>query len=682
MKQIARFGILIILAVCMVASLSYAQVSRTLAGGKLHYYTDSAFATGDAIQWPYGTRGWNVDMLTSAGVDIGVKMTWTDAGGVTHDVKIAEAADNRFTDMVNVVIPVEGAFKRVFKAPPPARVIDGKNWQDITSIDDPVDADIPSDEMIYNHCTTWTDIDIERWTYTFNTDANGDFVILEWLFTNTSNETKKDVYFGLRAQPGTNNHYSQADRWGNYIGAEFSSGVDSLRLYYNTNANRVGDNRDDRADPANLYGNFTKPQYMGFVLVHADKSVDDESDDPNAPHKGGWSQRQLSPDLNSNTPEQIYDFLKDPWDPTNPDLVLWPGTNGLIRAYPPDFDIRTENPEREQEKAGLFSCGPYQMKPGDNVRIVMAYAGGAISPRLAIDAGWAYDPNYEGLRPRRPMPYAVPSVGINKGDLLTKEQKDALISTGLDSMLNNAMKAIRLWNRSGVKSGKGTFDVDFAPPSPSLSLTSKPGFINLEIGDEAEVSGSDIQGYRVYRNYLRPPSLDTPTDTSFVMVKELPVGTREWKDENVARGQNYYYYVTAYNSKGIESSRFLNRGSVGTPEEAVSPQRPPATDWKNSVVVVPNPYHSRGALKFSGSSKLTFYNTPAYCRIHIYTMTGDLVETLYHNEGTGDEDWDRQDTFSTMQIVSGIYLYVVEELDGPHGAATGETAIGKFIVVK
>jgi hypothetical protein len=99
------------------------------------------------------------------------------------------------------------------------------------------------------------------------------------------------------------------------------------------------------------------------------------------------------------------------------------------------------------------------------------------------------------------------------------------------------------------------------------------------------------------------------------------------------------------------------------------------------VVVVPNPYHVEAAQRYSGR-RLNFLNLPAFANIHIYTMTGDRVMTLEHDTSTGDKDWLRQDTFSTMEIVSGIYLFVVEELDGPDGRATGEHAIGKFVVIK
>ena len=63
-------------------------------------------------------------------------------------------------------------------------------------------------------------------------------------------------------------------------------------------------------------------------------------------------------------------------------------------------------------------------------------------------------------------------------------------------------------------------------------------------------------------------------------------------------------------------------------------------------------------------------------------MVGDLVQSISHSLGTGDVDWLRQDTFSTVEIVSGIYIYVVEELDSPGGSPTGKTATGKFVVIK
>ena len=100
--------------------------------------------------------------------------------------------------------------------------------------------------------------------------------------------------------------------------------------------------------------------------------------------------------------------------------------------------------------------------------------------------------------------------------------------------------------------------------------------------------------------------------------------------------------------------------------------RAPDPSWEQNVVVVPNPYHAQGADKYSGKS-LIFLNIPAYANIDIYTMTGDRVRTIRHSSGTGNDRWEKQD--------NGIYIFVVEELDGPNGAPTGKKTIGKFVVI-
>jgi hypothetical protein len=58
-----------------------------------------------------------------------------------------------------------------------------------------------------------------------------------------------------------------------------------------------------------------------------------------------------------------------------------------------------------------------------------------------------------------------------------------------------------------------------------------------------------------------------------------------------------------------------------------------------------------------------FMNIPPYCKISIYTMTGDLIKVIDHTDGSGDETWGNpkidftHSTSSTGQlIVSGLYI--------------------------
>jgi hypothetical protein len=111
------------------------------------------------------------------------------------------------------------------------------------------------------------------------------------------------------------------------------------------------------------------------------------------------------------------------------------------------------------------------------------------------------------------------------------------------------------------------------------------------------------------------------------------------------------------------------------------------------VEVFPNPYRIDGnysADKYEGTAttysttydrRIRFNNVPPRCNIRIYTLDGDLVQTLYH-EVTDVRDTDAThaewDLISrnTQAVVSGIYLFSVENLD------TGEEQIGKFVIIK
>ena len=74
--------------------------------------------------------------------------------------------------------------------------------------------------------------------------------------------------------------------------------------------------------------------------------------------------------------------------------------------------------------------------------------------------------------------------------------------------------------------------------------------------------------------------------------------------------------------------------------------------------------------------ELQFINLPNQCEIKIYTLAGDLLETIYHDDPTkGYEDWNL--TSSVGQAVSsGIYLYTVQD------TATGEVQVDKFVIIK
>ncbi|WP_290663309.1 hypothetical protein [Ignavibacterium sp.] len=99
--------------------------------------------------------------------------------------------------------------------------------------------------------------------------------------------------------------------------------------------------------------------------------------------------------------------------------------------------------------------------------------------------------------------------------------------------------------------------------------------------------------------------------------------------------------------------------------------------------VVPNPYVAaasfepqRFAVMGRGERKIEFRNLPANCTIRIYTLNGELVQTLKHdgNINKGFVEWNLRNS-DQLEIAPGLYIYHVD------GGDVG-TYIGKFAIIK
>ncbi|MCL4511691.1 MAG: T9SS type A sorting domain-containing protein [Bacteroidetes bacterium] len=96
------------------------------------------------------------------------------------------------------------------------------------------------------------------------------------------------------------------------------------------------------------------------------------------------------------------------------------------------------------------------------------------------------------------------------------------------------------------------------------------------------------------------------------------------------------------------------------------------------IRVVPNPYNlgsNPNLLRYVGEpNQIGFLNIPPVCTIKIYTELGQLIKTIQHANGSGDEYWNLT-TSSNQIVVSGVYIVVFQ-------TPTGQTAIKKFVVIR
>jgi hypothetical protein len=91
------------------------------------------------------------------------------------------------------------------------------------------------------------------------------------------------------------------------------------------------------------------------------------------------------------------------------------------------------------------------------------------------------------------------------------------------------------------------------------------------------------------------------------------------------------------------------------------------------IKVVPNPYIGRAAWQMDdGIRKLEFIHLPQDATVRIYTLSGDLVQTLEHS-GSGTLVWNMLSE-NNQAIAPGLYFYHVESEVG--------SKVGKFAVIK
>lgn len=164
-----------------------------------------------------------------------------------------------------------------------------------------------------------------------------------------------------------------------------------------------------------------------------------------------------------------------------------------------------------------------------------------------------------------------------------------------------------------------------------------------------------------------------------------------YTDVGLLNNLDYYYAVTSF-SLPDKVLRFpALESSISISSFNVTPgTKPPSA--VGQVAVVPNPY--RGDIAYQSYNppwerpkgsrdywmeqdrRIQFINLPAYCEIKIFTIAGDLIQTILHdNPDKGYEDWNLTSRVG-QAVSSGIYLYTVED------KYTGEIQVDKFVIIK
>lgn len=600
--------------------------------------------------WPYDSRYFNFSSkkmyIESWGVWLGVR----NFKGVNDTTaKDAFVACGNLYLSSNDITPLS-LQKRIRFPYPSVSVYDGTGQTKIESFDNAsVVPSLVCDEQIESVWTTSLGITVQLKTYAYAIEGHRNYIIFDYRFINTGNvdknvQTKElskqlnDVWFGIPFSTDIKPRFggTEIDDNYEYYGSTYSNRVkgdksaDSARVLIAWDGDHV-DTESYDPDPITLEPRVQG--YYGLGVLHVDKQAID--------------------DLESGSSDNSA-------QPVNVD-----GDSGLESS--PSTQIQKLSQGGNKNFAGygtdnfLMSFGPYNIPVNEDVRIVLVQIIDGVSRDKAVELGMQ-----------------------RLSGKITKEQYEAQVATGRDSLFKSLNSAKIAFTKK--------FNIPDPPPSPdSLFVSSGIGSIKINWSASAENAvdqdskKKDFSGYKIYRAAISP-------ENNWEKIYECGGNSgnpiiHSYVDSSVVMGFDYYYAVTSFDDGksntlmpglSLESSRLTSTAYVGA-SAAVAPQKN-QQDIKNNLRVVPNPFNIRSVNygdpnnpSDASNNKLLFVGLPGKCTIRIFTVSGDLVKTIYHDSGLGSEEWN-QVTDSNQFIVSGLYIAHVESEVG--------NEIIKFVVIR
>lgn len=306
----------------------------------------------------------------------------------------------------------------------------------------------------------------------------------------------------------------------------------------------------------------------------------------------------------------------------------------------------------------LVSCGPYDLVPGESIKLVFAEVLGEMDRQKIVEGG------------------------VENIELLPDASKDSLLKNvqACRELYNKNGKNYRIEDHPPMTPTNGENSLDITVPDSGGVVIKWPKI--PETYSDPITGLNDFAGYRVYRSYnfcIGP----------WELVHDIPKGEAVIDDDGnvvlyskkgIYPGVGLYYCATSYDEEGNES------GKVNANRFPIYSKRPSNTEFPKKVYVVPNPFRQHSGLMGANEARrIQFVGLPAKCTIRIYTPVGELIKTIEHDDGSDSEAWgsirdlDYQTSKWMQSVQPGMYIYHVESLvEGQKE----KSYIGKFAIIK
>lgn len=408
----------------------------------------------------------------------------------------------------------------------------------------------------------------------------------------------------------------------------------------------------------------------------------------------------------------------------------WANTQNLIR--------------QNGNRSNLISAGPFAtLNPGDEMEIMFAVVCASTTE--------------DGSKlPSENTTVQMSQFIKNAADARTSymgedKNRNGMLDPTEDTNNNNTLDAGEDKNGNGILdlsediNENGSLDRLIFPEPPA---TPKTKFIvgdgkvdmywtnNSVISKDPVTKKLDFEGFKIYRTQLAyDMQANVDVDKSLKLIRSFDNADNNLFFNNgfseialptpitFEGDPNTYYYKYTFNNmaNGWQHAVALTAFDTGDSLLKVQSQETskmenvfrifPGTPANGSIktnepYVYPNPYYGiaswEGKSNFEESKKLIFANLPKRCTIKIYTLAGDLIDQINHDEKYNGSDmaskspqgWfavysdTEKNIFSggehawslmsaNAQIIArGFYIFNVED------TTTGETFVGKFTVIK
>jgi hypothetical protein len=590
-----------------------------------------------------------------------------------------------------------------------------------------IDENLNSDALLVNDVNSLIGVTLHKEVRQFSNEYHDNYHIIEYTFTNTGNvdgeldppeQTIEDFYFVRirQNQPAdvAAGILGQGSGWGaTTLNDEIGLGLkdyslqgqvyqDDLRAFYSWTGNVPSHPwnslglpllRDDnfRVFDGDSVGRMVDHQFTGTVTLHADsrahqpgETVPDDPDQPSHYNfiSNGSPLTVTDPDNEDYMANEYAEVESGRIRQTHADVVA--GSPNSDPETPEEWKQRMANQVNEPNidiagRIHLVAWGPYDLDPGESVTVAVARGVAGLREEAALEIGQQFKQHHRAGTPDAPIEFDANNNGTIEED--ERQSKNMWVMSSRDSLFKMFERARRAYEND--------YQVPRAPlPPREFRVTSGTDEIRLEWDTYAE---ADPAGWELYRSRDNPEGLPRRgtvpgRDTGYELVAgmdELGPGATSYVDTEAQRGVEYFYYLQAVGPENTDGSAMVpegirlrsNRAYAQTYDPAFL-RRPPG-DELSDFQIVPNPHsiNMDNQLRWSRRDQIQFLDIPGNCTIRIYTELGELVETIEHTDGSGDDEWNLT-TSSNQVVVTGTYLVVVEDHD------TGEEMMKKLVIIR